>query len=207
MNAGITYAQQHKLRPGIALTAAQMATLTLNARAASVQAGGNLTATAGNNIAITAGQQSSSDLLANSTTSKGYSPKYFPCATAECVKTGGNLDMSDAGTQAYVRALDKKVMDDINTAATVGTIVAPVGVVGTIAGYVGPTTSLISGLISDQGLAAAFKEGLQLGAAKYLSNVYKFSEALSNRLVAAVDLAGGWQAFVDRTMSELKNEK
>lgn len=30
---------------------------------------------------------------------KSYSPKYFPCATAECVKSGGNLDMSDAETR------------------------------------------------------------------------------------------------------------
>jgi len=138
---------------------------------------------------------------------KNYSPKFYPCATAECVKSGGNLDMSDAGTQAYVKALDKKVMDDINTAATVGTIVAPVGVAGSIAGYVGPATSLISGLISDEGLAAAFKEGLQFGAAKYLNGVYKFTEAAANRLVAAIDLAGGWQAFVDRASEELKNGK
>ena len=135
---------------------------------------------------------------------KSYSPKYFPCATPECVKSGGNLDMSDAGTRAYVKALDKKVMDDINAAATVGTIVAPVGVVGSMAGYVGPATSLVSGLISDQGLEAAFKEGLQFGAAKYLNQVYKFTEAAANRLVSVIDLNGGWQAFVDRTAEALK---
>jgi hypothetical protein len=115
--------------------------------------------------------------------------------------------MNDAGTRAYVKALDKKIMDDINTASTVGAILTPVGVVGNIAGYLGPLTSVILGMISDEGLKSAFKEGLQAGAAKYLNFTYKFSEALSNRIVAAVDLAGGWQAFLDRASEELKNGK
>ncbi|MEY4727038.1 MAG: hypothetical protein RLZ36_1665 [Pseudomonadota bacterium] len=57
-----------------------------------------------------------------------YKPKYLPCATTECVRTGSNLDMSDAGTQAYVKALDAQVFKDIGAGATAGTLVTPVGV-------------------------------------------------------------------------------
>jgi filamentous hemagglutinin len=47
---------------------------------------------------------------------KTYAPKYFSCATPECL--GNNLDMSDPNTAAYVKALDKRVLDDIGTGAT-----------------------------------------------------------------------------------------
>ena len=133
---------------------------------------------------------------------KNYSPKFYPCATAECVKSGGNLDMGDAGTQAYVKALDKKVMDDINTAATVGTIVAPMGVAGTLAGLMGPATSIVSGLLEDKAWSAIFKEGTQIAAEEYLKGVYKFPAELAKRFVAGIDLAGGWQAFVGRIVDE-----
>ncbi len=134
---------------------------------------------------------------------KSYSPKYYPCATAECVKSGGNLDMSDAATRAYMKALDKKVMDDINTAATAGTIVAPVGVVGNTLAIVGPLSSIAGGAIDGQSGVAAAKEALQFGAAQYLSKVYGFSDSLVNRITATVDLAGGWAAFINRAKEEI----
>jgi hypothetical protein len=133
---------------------------------------------------------------------KSYSPKFYPCATVECVKSGGNLDMSDAGTRAYVQALDKKVMDDINTAATVGAIVAPVGVAGAIVGIVGPLSSIASGAIDGDVGTAGAKELLQLGASQYLRKVYGFADAVVNRITATIDLAGGWQAFIDRAKQE-----
>jgi hypothetical protein len=134
---------------------------------------------------------------------KNYSPKFYPCATAECVKSGGNLDMNDAGTRAYVKALDKKIMDDINTASTVGAILTPVGVAGAIMGIIGPLSSIASGAIDGDVGTAGAKELLQLGASQYLSKVYGLADAVVNRLTATVDLAGGWQAFIDRAKQEV----
>ena len=48
------------------------------------------------------------------------------------------------------------------------------------------------------------KEGLQLAAASYLKGVYGLSEAVANRITATVDLAGGWQAFIDRAKTEIE---
>lgn len=83
-----------------------------------------------------------------------YTPKYFPCATAECVRSGQNLDMSDPETRAYVKALDKKILDDIGKASTVAMVVSPAGVVGGVAQVVGPSTSIASGMLEDQTLAS-----------------------------------------------------
>ncbi|MGE0350437.1 hypothetical protein [Hydrogenophaga sp.] len=61
---------------------------------------------------------------------KVYEPKYHPCATTDCIRTGANLDMADPSSQAYVKALDKQVFKDIGKGATVGSLVTPVGVPG-----------------------------------------------------------------------------
>ena len=131
-----------------------------------------------------------------------YSPKYYPCATTDCVVGGKNLDMSDPATQAYVKAVDKMIVDDINKQATIVTLISPVGVAGTIAGVLGPITSVVSGAMSDQTLPALAKETIQYAATQYVSRIYGLGEAAANRIAAAVDLAGGWQAFVDRATSE-----
>jgi filamentous hemagglutinin len=130
-----------------------------------------------------------------------FTPKYLPCATPECL--GHNLDMSDPGTQQFVKAMDKKTFDDINQGATIATIANPVGAVGTVAGILGPLTSIASGIVEDQSTKALTKEAIQQVATQYLQKVYGLTEAIANSVTALVDLTGGWQAFVDRAQKEL----
>jgi len=127
-----------------------------------------------------------------------YSPKYYPCAISDCLVGGKNLDMSDAETRAYVKAVDKMIIDDLNKVATVVGIASPVGMAGTIASFVGPITSVASGAMSDQFVSATMKEVVQVSAIQYMSRVYGMGEALATRIASAIDLAGGWQAFIDR---------
>ena len=105
--------------------------------------------------------------------------------------------MADAQTAAYVKALDKKILNDIGTASTLVTIVNPVGVAGVVAGTVGTLSSLADGILNDEFGSALTKEVLA-AATKYLKAVYGLSEAMLNRITAVVDLSGGWQAFIDR---------
>jgi len=132
-----------------------------------------------------------------------YAPKYFPCAVASCM--GNNLDMSDPGTQAYVKAMDKKVFDDISKASTVATIVNPVGALGVVSGLTGPASSVISGYLDDQEGKAGAKELLQLSAQQYLQKVFGVGEAAASRIISVIDLSGGWDAFVNRAQSEYRN--
>jgi len=64
---------------------------------------------------------------------ENYAFKYFQCGSTSCITGGKNLDTSDPGTQAYMKASDKKVFDDINKAATFVAIASPVGVAGNVA--------------------------------------------------------------------------
>lgn len=138
---------------------------------------------------------------------KTYSPQYFPCATSTCIATGKNLDSSDPGTQAYLKALDAQVFKDINTGATLATIVSPVGVVGGIAAVVGPLTSISAGFVEGVSGAVAAKELLQFAVAQYLTKVYGLADVIALRVTAVVDLAGGWQAFIDRSLEAARSGK
>jgi len=129
-----------------------------------------------------------------------YAPKYFPCATPECL--GNNLDMSDP-----VQAMDKKVFDDINRTAALAALASPLGPIGGTAGVVGISSSIASGIISDQGVQAAFNESGQIGAQRYLEQVWKIPAASAVRIITVIDLAGGWDAFTQRVNQELMSEK
>jgi filamentous hemagglutinin family protein len=137
-----------------------------------------------------------------------FAPKYFPCATTECVKTNASLDMTDPGTTAYVRALDAQVFKDINTGGTVATLAFPIGPIGNMLAALGPASSVAAGYVEEKPGTAVSKELLQLAAAQYLSKVHGLGDAVVNRITATIDLAGGWQAFIERSKAALsKDEK
>ena len=128
-----------------------------------------------------------------------HAPKYFPCPTASAGCGGQNLDMSDPGTVAYVRALEKKIFDDIGKGTTVALLVRPVGGIGLFAGSLGTLMSVASGFVDGTPVSALAKEAIAKTATAYLKNVYGLSEIAANRITALVDLSGGWQIFIDRS--------
>lgn len=132
---------------------------------------------------------------------KAFTPKYFPCATPEC--QGHNLDMSDSQTAAYVKALDKKIFDDIGTAASAVAIANPVGAVGTAAGITGTAANAISGFLFDPATAIG-QEVTQRGFSEYLKHGLQMSAPMADRIVAIIDLAGGWDTFVNRAKTEFQ---
>jgi hypothetical protein len=136
---------------------------------------------------------------------KTYQPKYFPCGEPEC--QGHNLDTSDPGTQSYLKAIDKKILDDIGDAASLGAIATPVGAGGVTAGLIGSSSAIIAGILNDEGLYAAAKEAGQLGVQRYMEAVWKLPQPLAIRLVTAIRLAGGWDAFSSRVRQEHFGDK
>jgi hypothetical protein len=91
------------------------------------------------------------------------------------------------------------------TASNAAVMANPVGALATIASALSVLTSIGSGVVEGSPGASVVKEGLAASATKYLKGVYGLSEAAATRLVVSVDLAGGWQALVDRTKNELNN--
>ena len=82
----------------------------------------------------------------------------------------------------------------------------PGGAIGIAAGLTGTVVNLISALIDDP-VYVIGQEATTRAATSYLKNVLKMSTPNAVRLVALVDLAGGWSAFVLRMQSEFTQEK
>jgi len=134
---------------------------------------------------------------------KAYEPKYHPCATAECIRTGVNLDMSDPDTQAYVKALDAQVFKGIGRGATLGIVAFSTGVVAATLGGVGLIASageaFTGSTLTDQSL----NELSQRGGQWFFENVLRYPPAAATRSVAMIALAGGWDSFVARLKTDL----
>jgi filamentous hemagglutinin len=129
---------------------------------------------------------------------KAYEPKYWPCATAECVSGAQNLDMTDPGTQAFVKALDAQVFKDISTGVNYGLIATPVGVPGRVLAATGVMASAGSAMTDSSAVDEALKYGSQYGATRFFTDVLQHTPAAAARAVAIIDLTGGWDAFVAR---------
>jgi hypothetical protein len=133
---------------------------------------------------------------------KAYEPKYHPCATTECIRTGTNLDMGDPSTQAYVKALDAQVFKDIGDGATLGSIVTPVGVPGTVLTVIGWVAAggeaAGSERPSEEAVDEFMKAIAEKGGEAVLRNLLQHTPATAARASALVELSGGWDAFVGR---------
>ncbi|PUA18093.1 hypothetical protein [Glaciimonas sp. PCH181] len=136
---------------------------------------------------------------------KMHAPKYFPCPTASAGCGGQNLDMSDPGTVAYVKALDKKIFKDIGAAATVVTIASPLGAIGNAASVTGILVTLASTII-DSSLVEGGRELTSQVAQTYLQLVLKIPVASAIRITAIIELAGGWSAFAKRVQTEVSRD-
>jgi filamentous hemagglutinin family protein len=133
---------------------------------------------------------------------KLYQPKYFPCATAEC--QNHNLDMSDQGTKDYVKAMDLKILENIGDGANVAIFASPVGPLAIVAGITGSAAGVAGGVIEDNLDEVGESMALQYGFEQYLKKAYKISAPTAARAVAAIDLLGGWDAFVGRVNERLR---
>uniref|UniRef100_UPI0018DB0D61 hypothetical protein n=1 Tax=Herbaspirillum autotrophicum TaxID=180195 RepID=UPI0018DB0D61 len=112
---------------------------------------------------------------------------------------------ADPGTQAYIKAMDKKIIDDVGMAATITSLAVPGGAIGNSAAVTGTVTNIISSIVDDP-VQALGKETSTQAATSYLKNVLKISSAAATRLVALIGLSGGWDAFVSRTKSGVVDE-
>jgi filamentous hemagglutinin len=138
---------------------------------------------------------------------KNFAPKYFPCANTDCIRGGVNLDKSDPGTQAYIKALDGKIFKDMSTGVNYATLVTPVGAPGAILAGVGIAASIGSAATDSTAIDELLKNGSQLSATKFFTEVLGHTPAAAARAVALIDLSGGWDAFVQRLKTDFGDDK
>lgn len=138
---------------------------------------------------------------------KAFEPKYFQCATTECIRTGSNLDMGDPASQAYIKALDAQIFKDIGKGATVGSLVTPVGAAGNALFVLGLLASGGEVVTSQAVLETARDEVLneiaEKGGEAVFREILGHTPAVAARAAALINLAGGWEAFTERVKTDL----
>lgn len=127
---------------------------------------------------------------------KKYQPKYFPCAKPECL--GSNLDSSDPGTNAYIKAMDAQIFKDISTGANYATLMTPAGASGQTLAALGLVASAGSAVTDSNALDELLKYGSQKGSEKLFVDILGHTPANAARAISIIDLSGGWSAFVER---------
>ena len=133
---------------------------------------------------------------------KAFEPKYFQCATTECMRTGANLDTSDPASKAYVKALDAQIFKDIGKGATAAGLVFPTGAIGATLFATGAFSSLGSALTDSSFAHEAGKFVAQNGAEAFFREVLGHGPGVAARAASLIDLTGGWDSFVQRARKE-----
>jgi hypothetical protein len=85
-------------------------------------------------------------------------------------------------------------------------IAAPVGTLGVVAGIIGASATSASGYLDGNMEGAIANIALQKAAQQYVQRVYGITEVVASRVVSLIDLAGGWQSFINRMQHQNKTE-
>ncbi|MDN6877038.1 DUF637 domain-containing protein [Pseudomonas citronellolis] len=131
-----------------------------------------------------------------------YSPRFLPCASAECVAVGANIDLSNAETLRYLKAADAKSLNDLGKMLGLGAIVSTGGV-ATGLGSVSTITGLISGYLKEDLSGAASSVALSYGFESYARS-RGLSPEVAGRLSNALGIMGAWDGIVKSGKDVLK---
>ncbi|WP_201773773.1 DUF637 domain-containing protein, partial [Pseudomonas sp. PI1] len=131
-----------------------------------------------------------------------YSPRFLPCASAECVAVGANIDLSNAETLRYLKAADAKSLNDLGKMLGLGAIVSTGGV-ATGLGSVSTITGLISGYLKEDLSGAASSVALSYGFESYARS-RGLSPEVAGRLSNALGIMGAWDGIVKGGKDVLK---
>ena len=124
-----------------------------------------------------------------------YQPKFFACGSPECQASGANLDLNDPNTRAYVRAMSVKAASDIGTTASLIALINPVGAASVTAQTLSIAADLSRIALDKSAKEVAINQTIQYGTESYLKYVATLPAKQAQRVIAAIDLLGGWQAF------------
>ena len=127
--------------------------------------------------------------------------KVFPCGSLDCTNTN-TLDLTDPSTKAFAAASYAQFFKDASEGVNYATLFSPPGAIRYLA-IAGGTASLGSAMTDSSIINELLKYGSQEGATKLFTNILGHSPSAAARAVAAIDLQGGWDAFVNRVKIDL----
>jgi filamentous hemagglutinin family protein len=140
---------------------------------------------------------------------KTFALKFYPCAdrfSSNCVANDASLDLNDPTTAAYHQALSANARATANTAATIATFFPPTSIIGRIASATGNTLSAYEIFLGDDKVKSLISTTGSKSAEIYLKSKYKISEENAARVIALIELHGGWDRFSTAVMTQLQSK-
>ncbi|WP_460158148.1 two-partner secretion domain-containing protein [Pseudomonas sp. S3_C06] len=121
---------------------------------------------------------------------KLYTPKFQSCATAECIASGANIDLSDINTLKWIRAANVKMASDVSDLTSLLAIFTPAGISVTMSNT-SMAASLLAGYLNDETVTAVTSTVLSIGFERYARSK-GVDEITAGRVSNALGLAKVW---------------
>lgn len=124
-----------------------------------------------------------------------YNPRFYPCATIDCVATRANMDLEDSFTQAWLQALDAEAARKTSYALGAGAIISSGVVVGVLTAG-SSAASLTAGYIEGELPEALAHEAMGMGVEKY-SVLRGATDEIAQKVSTIAGLSGAWDSVLE----------
>lgn len=124
-----------------------------------------------------------------------YSPRYYSCASSECVASGASIDLGDVNTLRWIRAQDVKTLENGSFIFAVGAVFAPPAAVGAFANS-SAAAGLLAGYLKEDLTGSMSQELLGYGFERYAAS-RGVSPDMAKRLAAGLGAADVWKKIVE----------
>ena len=129
---------------------------------------------------------------------KAFAPRFYQCATPECLNSGANIDFSDVNTLLWLQAADAKAVSDVGVLMTAGAILASGGVAGSLS-YSSTAATLLSGFMKEDFGGAVTQVGWSMGFEAYAKSRGLSADA-ALKLTNSLSLAKVWENIASNAL-------
>lgn len=126
----------------------------------------------------------------------------MPCASAECVAVGANIDLSNAETLRYLKAADAKSLNDLGKILSMGAIVSSGGTATGLA-FASNIPALMSGYMKNDFSGALTSAALSSGFESYARSRGLSPEA-AGKIANVLNVIGAWDGIIESGRNSFK---
>ncbi|THF34234.1 filamentous hemagglutinin N-terminal domain-containing protein [Pseudomonas atacamensis] len=135
-----------------------------------------------------------------------YTPRYFSCASVDCITSGANIDLGDAGTLRWLRAANIEALG--NAGWLMGAAAVPAsGLTATLLANGSTLTALLAGYLKgpDDFTKAVTSAGLSAGFEKFVV-ASGFSKEVASKASNSLGTNGVWDKLADESLEIFKDK-
>ncbi|SFH48607.1 filamentous hemagglutinin N-terminal domain-containing protein [Pseudomonas sp. NFACC45] len=124
-----------------------------------------------------------------------FTPRFFACASAQCIASGANIDLGDIETLRWINAADVEAVDKMSKVLSVGAIITSGGLSVTFANS-STAASLLAGYLNNETGKAVSSTVLSMGFERY-AMARGLSAVEAGRVSSALGVLKVWDKIID----------